>query len=60
MVKTGAAPAGYGIFDRAALHFIDGQLNDALREWPDAGIYKVERTAGGEVYETKLDARIVP
>ncbi|MFH1378608.1 MAG: peptidase E [Planctomycetota bacterium] len=60
MVKTGAAPAGYGISDRAALHFIDGQLNEALIEWPDAGVYKVERTADGEVSETKLDARIVP
>jgi dipeptidase E len=59
MVKDGRLMNGFGISDRAALHFENYELKEALVEWEEAGVYRVERTAGGELVTTKLVARTV-
>lgn len=58
-VRTGQLCAGYGISNRAAIHYIDGQFHAAVIEWDQAGVFRVERAADGAVTETKLEARMV-
>jgi peptidase E len=59
MVEQNRILPGYGISDRAALHYVDFELREALIEWEEAGVYKVERAADGKVTETKMPARTV-
>ncbi len=59
MVKIKKLSSGYGISDRAALHYVDGELHEALVEWDEAGVYRVERMESGEVKETRLTVRTV-
>jgi dipeptidase E len=59
MVKEGRLKDGYACTDRAALHYVDGEMKEALVEWDQAGAYRVERAADGGVTETKLAARTV-
>ena len=58
MVAQGRIVAGYGLSDRAALHYADGELKEALIEWEEAGVYRVERD-GNLARETRLPARVV-
>jgi dipeptidase E len=59
MVGDGRLRAGYAATDRAALHYVDGALHEALVEWDEAGVYRVERAADGQVRDVKLPARVV-
>lgn len=59
MVKDGRLMAGYAASDRAALHYVDGELKEALIEWEPAGVYHVKREADGQVSETRMPARTV-
>lgn len=47
-------PAGYGIDDGAALHFVDEELREVVASRPDARAYRVELTG-----ETALPARFL-
>jgi dipeptidase E len=59
MVQDGSLQPGYGISDRAALHYVEGELKEALVEWDMAGVYYVLRDASGAAVETKMPARTV-
>src|SRR5471032_2667953 len=48
MVASGALSPGYAASDRAAIHYVDGEMSEALVEWEEAAAYRVERTADGK------------
>ena len=58
-VESGTYPAGYAATDRAAVHYVDGAVYEALIEWDEAAVYRVENGPDGKVMETKLAARTV-
>ncbi len=51
-------PAGFAADDGAALHFVDGRLQEVVTSRPAAGAYRVERRGDG-VVETRLPARFL-
>jgi peptidase E len=59
MVEDNRLLAGYGLSDRAALHYVDFELREALIEWEEAGVFRVQREIDGKVSETRLPARVV-
>ncbi|PCJ57599.1 MAG: peptidase E [Planctomycetota bacterium] len=59
MVEDGRLENGFGISDRAAIHYIDGKFHEALVEHEEAGVYKVEIDASNKVVETKMEAKLV-
>ncbi len=59
MVKSDQLKAGYGVSDRAALHFVDEALHEVLREWEEANAFYVSKADDGSVVETKLESRII-
>jgi len=59
MVKSQRIGSGYGISDRAAVHYVDGQMTEALVEHDLASVCHLHREADGSVSETRLPARNV-
>ena len=59
MVASGALRPGYACSDRAAIHYVDGEMKEALVEWEEAAAFRVERGADGNAVETPLPARTV-
>ena len=59
MIEDGRLPPGYGVSDRAALHYVDGKMNEVLLEWEEAAAFRVERDESGGIRETRLPARTV-
>ncbi|MFH1707771.1 MAG: peptidase E [Planctomycetota bacterium] len=51
MVRTGQLAGGYGVTDRAALHYIDGKLAHLIAESADAAVYRLKREKNGKVSE---------
>lgn len=47
-------PAGYGVDDGAALHFVDGELHEVVAAYPQARAYRVTESG-----ETALPARLL-
>ncbi len=54
LIATGKLPAGYGVDDSAALHFVDEDLREVVASRPGARAYRVD--AAGE---SALDARLL-
>jgi dipeptidase E len=54
LIRDGELPAGYGVDDGAALHFVDGKLKQSVRFFPGAESYYVKKEGDG-VIETPLD-----
>jgi peptidase E len=59
MVEDNRILPGYGLGDRAALHYVDFEVREALIEWEEAGVFRVQSEADGKVSETRLPTRTV-
>lgn len=59
MVQDGRLRPGYGVPDRAALHYVDGELAETPIEPDAAGVYRVEPGPAGTPRETRLPSRTV-
>lgn len=59
MIQNSQLKDGYGVSDRAGLHFIDCKLNEVLLEWDQASAYFVKRNVSGDVTQTQLSGRIL-
>jgi len=59
MVEQNRILPGYGLSDRAAIHYVDFEMHEALIECEEAGIYRVQRESDGKVSETRMEARVV-
>ena len=59
LVAAGELPGGYGIDDSAALHFVSGELVEAVCSVPGRSAWRVERS-GDSVIETRVEARALP
>ena len=59
MVKRGKLKNGFGMSNRASIHYVNGTFHEALIEFEEAGVYRVERKGNRGVTETKLEARMV-
>ena len=59
MVKAGHVQNGYGVSDRAALYYEDGELAGMVGEGDEAAVYRVELGDDGAVNETQLEIRIL-
>ena len=59
MVANGALRPGYACSDRAAIHYVDGEMREALIEWEEAAAFRVDRGADGTAVETRLPTRTV-
>ncbi|QDQ27805.1 peptidase E [Chitinimonas arctica] len=57
VVGDGAMLDSWAADDGAALHFVDGQLNEAVCSRPGAQAWRVQRQADGSVLETPLPTR---
>ena len=52
-------PSGYAADDDAAMHWVGQELVEVVTARAQAGVYRVARV-GGEVVETRLEARLLP
>jgi dipeptidase E len=59
MIKTNLLKPGYAVSDRAALHFVNGNMQEVLVEWDLANAFQVSKNKDGSVFENKLVTRIV-
>lgn len=59
LVGDGSLDSGWAADDGVGLHFVDGELAEAVRDRDGAGAYRVERTASG-VSETRIEPRRLP
>ena len=50
-IQNGELPAGYGVDDGAALHFVDGKLKQAVRFYPGAEAYFIQKGEGSVIEE---------
>src|SRR5260221_5143319 len=53
--KRGKLKNGFGMSNRAAIHYVNGKFHEALIEFEEAGVYRVERKGNRGVTETKLE-----
>lgn len=59
MVRTGKLTAGYGVTDRAALHYVDGKLAHIVAESEDAAVYRIKKEKNGEVSESPQKLELI-
>lgn len=59
MVKNDKLKSGYAVSDRAALHFVNENLQEVLAEWDLASAFQITKEKDGSITEKKLEARIV-
>ena len=60
LIGDGTLPAGWATDEGTALHFVDGQIVDVIADRPGVACYRVERSAGTTVTETRLEPRLLP
>jgi dipeptidase E len=59
MVADGRLKDGYGVTDRAALHYVNGRLKAAVGEWEEAAVFRIRRTGKGAIKETGIALRFL-
>jgi peptidase E len=59
LINDGTLPDGFATDDGVALHFRDQELVAAVADRAGKHAYRVERAEGGEVVETRLEARLL-
>jgi peptidase E len=59
-IAAGRLPDGYGIENGVALHFVGTSLNAVVSEVPGKAAYRFERTADGQIRETRIEATLLP
>ena len=59
MVQSGRLKPGFGVSDRATLHYVDGALAETLVEGDAAGVFRVEPGPAGTPSATRLPSRTV-
>lgn len=57
-VDTSQLPAGWGVDDGAAIHYVDGQVEAFVAEREGAGVHRLEQTENG-VTVTRQDTRLL-
>lgn len=57
LVAAGELPPGWAADDGAALHFLDGELDEVVASRPNARAYRVQVGPDGDVDELPLSAR---
>ncbi|MFC1582163.1 Type 1 glutamine amidotransferase-like domain-containing protein [Planctomycetota bacterium] len=57
MVEEGQLSDGYGVSDRAALHYVNGELTHAVAEMEEAFVKRVTRDQSGKISEEPVDLR---
>ncbi|GAC1307032.1 MAG: peptidase E [Acidimicrobiales bacterium] len=59
LIGDGTLPAGWATDEGTALHFVGGEIADVIADRPAVACYRVERSGGAAVTETRLEPRLL-